>query len=175
MAACFRAAWLDRLLQRLAAVRLMEYTGCFAMPFSNHRCPIAALSPVVVPAVSASLLLAAAPQANANCGPSGCASGPAPAYVQPAFTPTLGQEMLLEARKAAAEAWQPELVSPRAPVMVGLSAPDGGTGMASPASSNAVRSWSNGEGQWMSSPSGAACQVSSRGSLGSSTPCTDGF
>jgi len=48
-------------------------------------------------------------------------------------------------------------------------------GLAAPATANAVRSWTNGEGHWMSSPSGVACQVSARGSMGSSSPCTDGF
>ena len=79
--------------------------------------------------------------------------------------------MLLEARKAASEAWQPELPVPKSPGMDGHTS----VGMANPAPSNAVRSWTNGDGQWMSSPTGAACQVSSRGNLGSHTPCTDGF
>jgi hypothetical protein len=123
---------------------------------------------------SAGLVLFVASDSLAQCGATGCSPSAAPAYTQPAFTPSLGQEMLLEARKAASEAWQPELPVPKSPGMDGLTSTSS-VGLAAPAASNAVRSWTNGDGQWMSSPTGAACQVSSRGNLGSSSPCTDGF
>jgi hypothetical protein len=160
---------------RLAAVSLVEYAGCSAMPFLSQHRSIHELSLAGVASASAFLVVFAAPRSLANCAVAGCASGTTSTYTQPAFTPTLGQEMLLEARKAAASAWQPELLSPRPPVIVGVSMPVAATGAASPAPSNAMRSWTNGEGQWMSSPTGAACQVSSRGSLASISPCTDGF
>lgn len=139
------------------------------MPFSHPhlRAPIAGFS--------AGFVLFAASGSLAQCGATGCSPSAVPAYTQPAFTPSLGQEMLLEARKAAPEVWQPELPVPKSAGMDVLSSTSASVGLAAPAASNAVRSWTNGDGQWMSSPTGAACQVSSRGNLGSSSPCTDGF
>jgi hypothetical protein len=139
------------------------------MPFVHPvlRAPIAGLS--------AGVVLFAASDGFAQCGAMGCSTSAVPAYTQPAFTPSLGQDMLLEARKAASEAWQPELPVPKSSGMDGLPSASASVGLAAPAASNAVRSWTNGDGQWMSSPTGAACQVSSRGNLGSSSPCTDGF
>jgi len=139
------------------------------MPFvhSHLRAPIAG--------ISAGLVLFAASGSHAQCGATGCSPSPVPAYAQPAFTPGLGQEMLLEARKAASEAWQPQLTVPKSPGMDALTSTSASVGLAAPATANAVRSWTNGEGHWMSSPSGVACQVSARGSMGSSSPCTDGF
>lgn len=121
------------------------------------------LSPLIFATISLFSIPFTPSTSLAQCISSGCISQPQPVF----FVPSAAQEMSIEIRKTSSQTFFPQ-ETPQ-PVFRPFN-----NGQSHSYTPTAVRTWSNGEGQWKSLSNGSACLVgSSSKSISASPQCTE--
>lgn len=125
---------------------------------------------------AAALCVSSSP-VSAQCGLGGCSTPSPQVGLPPVTRPSAAKSALVESRIAALEARMNRMTAVSAPTGTPGSSGKSSTKSASKAFLAAInaRTWTNGEGLWQMSPSGATCQLSSGVSTLNSSPCSGSF